>query len=165
MTIEAPRLFGTDGIRGPFGEPPLDRQTVEQFGFHLASSYAANGSEACLVLGGDTRASTPTLAAWVAAGLTAAGGGFRYAGVLPTPGIAVVTRRLELDRHHHHRRPACRKARRRSGTSAALSAVRRTMRVMRISSGVGISKRCDGGVESGATVSCQGAIRLLEPTP
>ncbi len=97
MSGDAPRLFGTDGIRGPFGEPPLDRRTVEQLAFHLASSINTNGRQPSLILGGDTRANTPTLAAWVAAGLAAGGVEHRYAGVLPTPGIAVVTRSLGLD--------------------------------------------------------------------
>ncbi len=97
MSEETPRLFGTDGIRGPFGEPPLDRRTVEQLAYHLAGALATNGRQPALVLGGDTRANTPELATWVAAGLTAGGVGYRYAGVIPTPGIAVVTRGLGLD--------------------------------------------------------------------
>ncbi len=36
MSDEAqPRLFGTDGIRAPFGEHPLDRATVVAFGREL----------------------------------------------------------------------------------------------------------------------------------
>lgn len=97
MSTEAPQLFGTDGIRGPFGEPPLDRATVEVLGYRLGSSLLSDGREPCLILGGDTRASTPTLANWIASGMAATGARCRYAGVLPTPGISVLTRLLGLD--------------------------------------------------------------------
>ena len=37
MTTSQPsiRLFGTDGIRAPFGTFPLDEQTVCRIGYHL----------------------------------------------------------------------------------------------------------------------------------
>ena len=37
MTTAPPslRLFGTDGIRAPFGTFPLDEQTVGRIGYHL----------------------------------------------------------------------------------------------------------------------------------
>jgi phosphoglucosamine mutase len=93
-------LFGTDGIRGRFGQPPLDRETVAR----LAAELAATLREAppagvlreapAVVLGGDTRESTPDLCAWLAEGLAAGGIEVRYAGVIPTPGVAYLTRAL-----------------------------------------------------------------------
>ena len=90
MSQDSPRLFGTDGIRGHFGEPPLDRATVGALAVHLAATLRArgNGTPPRVVLGGDTRESTPEICRWLAAGLTAGGVDVRYAGVIPTPGVA-----------------------------------------------------------------------------
>ncbi len=92
------RLFGTDGIRGRFGEPPLDRETVTALAVHLAATLRARsrGDDARprVVLGGDTRESTPEICRWLAAGLRAGGVELRYAGVMPTPGVAWLTREL-----------------------------------------------------------------------
>ncbi|HQR68799.1 MAG TPA: hypothetical protein PLB02_15525, partial [Thermoanaerobaculia bacterium] len=38
------RLFGTDGIRGTAGEPPLDPATVSRVGAALVAALAAGGS-------------------------------------------------------------------------------------------------------------------------
>ncbi len=90
------RLFGTDGIRAPFGRYPLDRPTVTGLGRHLAASLRETTGEARpeVVLGGDTRESTPTICAWLAEGLVAGGADPRWVGVLPTAGIASVVRGL-----------------------------------------------------------------------
>jgi phosphoglucosamine mutase len=91
-----PRLFGTDGIRGRFGAPPLDRDTVTALGVHLAATLreSSPGEPPLVVLGGDTRESTPALCLWLAAGLAAGGAAIRFAGVIPTPGVAWLTRDL-----------------------------------------------------------------------
>ena len=90
------RLFGTDGIRAPFGTPPLDRRTISALAHALGARLraAGNGAPALVVLGGDTRTSTPEIAAWLAVGLVEEGIELRYAGVIPTPGIAFLARRL-----------------------------------------------------------------------
>jgi phosphoglucosamine mutase len=90
LSQDPPRLFGTDGIRGHFGEPPLDRATVTALAVHLAATLRArgNGTPPRVVLGGDTRESTPEICRWLATGLTAGGIDVRYAGVIPTPGVA-----------------------------------------------------------------------------
>jgi len=87
------RLFGTDGIRGHFGAPPLDRDTVTALGAHLAATLRERspGEPPRVVLGGDTRESTPALCRWLAAGLSAGGAAIRFAGVIPTPGVAWLT--------------------------------------------------------------------------
>ncbi len=87
------RLFGTDGIRAPFGEPPLDRATVTAVGRALAATLHDEGRETTVVLGGDTRESTPALCRWLASGLAAGGVATLYGGVVPTPGVAYLTRR------------------------------------------------------------------------
>lgn len=94
------RLFGTDGIRGRFGEPPLDRTTVTALAVHLAATLRdpgrhRNGKPPRVVLGGDTRESTPEICHWLSAGLEAGGIDVRYAGVIPTPGVAYLVRELD----------------------------------------------------------------------
>lgn len=87
--------FGTDGIRAPFGEAPLDESTVTALGFHLGDKLigeARSDPPPRVVLGGDTRASTPTLVSWLAAGLTAAGVRAEDLGVVPTPAVAFLAR-------------------------------------------------------------------------
>ncbi|HEX3555809.1 MAG TPA: phosphoglucosamine mutase [Thermoanaerobaculia bacterium] len=90
------RLFGTDGVRGRFGEHPLDRETVTGLAFHLAATLRGrgNGTPPRVVLGGDTRESTPEICRWLASGLLAGGVDLRYAGVIPTPGVAWLTHQL-----------------------------------------------------------------------
>jgi len=95
-----PRLFGTDGVRAPFGEPPLDRATVTSLAAALGRSLAEAAAGAAaenspeVVVGGDTRASTPEICRWVATGLTVGGARWRYVGVVPTPAVAWIVRDL-----------------------------------------------------------------------
>lgn len=79
------RYFGTDGVRGPYGGPVVN----EAFAARLAQAAGqwAGGSGVALI-GWDTRASGPVLAAAVAAGLQAAGLQPRMMGVVPTPAVA-----------------------------------------------------------------------------
>jgi phosphoglucosamine mutase len=91
------RLFGTDGIRGRFGEFPLDRPTVTALAVELAATLreqGGNGSLPQVVLGGDTRESTPEICRWLAEGLAAGRVTVRYAGVIPTPGVAWLAKPL-----------------------------------------------------------------------
>jgi phosphoglucosamine mutase len=91
------RLFGTDGIRGVANEPPLMPDLAYRVGRELAATLAAqHGSEQVrVVIGRDTRRSGPLLEAAMVAGLLSAGADCFTVGVLPTPGIALLTRALE----------------------------------------------------------------------
>jgi phosphoglucosamine mutase len=92
------QLFGTDGIRGVAGEPPLDARTVHGLGVALgtwareAAAHNANDGSAEVLIGMDTRESGPWLAAQVAGGLERAAVSARFAGVITTPGVAYLTR-------------------------------------------------------------------------
>lgn len=90
------QLFGTDGIRGIAGEPPLDARTAHALGVALgtwAQKSAPRGKDSAEVLiGMDTRESGPWLAEQVAGGLARQGIKARFAGVITTPGIAYLTR-------------------------------------------------------------------------
>ncbi len=81
-------LFGTDGIRGRAFEPPLDEDTIRRLGAALAVGLAEECSEAHILLAGDTRISTLSLAEWLASSFQAAGGKVTWAGVLPTPAVS-----------------------------------------------------------------------------
>jgi phosphoglucosamine mutase len=100
LSSSSRHLFGTDGLRARFGEAPLDRSTVTSLAAHLAATLRAAsprrqaGDSPLVVLGGDTRESTPTICRWLAEGLTAGGSRVQYAGVIPTPGIAWLAREL-----------------------------------------------------------------------
>jgi phosphoglucosamine mutase len=85
------RFFGTDGIRGRAGEPPLDPATVQKIGRAIVRAL---GSDAPRVLiGRDTRESGPAIEQHLAAGLAAEGAHVDSAGVIPTPAIAHLARR------------------------------------------------------------------------
>lgn len=88
----ARRLFGTDGIRGVAGKPPLDKQTAFAVGVALGEFAAHLDAEPVVLIGMDTRESGPWLAAAVAGGLALKGVQCHFAGVLSTPGVAYLTR-------------------------------------------------------------------------
>ena len=85
------KLFGTDGIRGVAGSPPLDAPTVYSVGFALGEWSLRHGERRVLI-GRDTRESGPELAAIVARGLKDAGAEPVSAGVVTTPAVAFLTR-------------------------------------------------------------------------
>jgi phosphoglucosamine mutase len=101
LSDSSTRLFGTDGVRGHFGEPPLDRPTVTALAVHLGAilreQRPAESAPPRVVLGGDTRESTPEICRWLAAGLAASGVEVCYAGVIPTPGVAFLARQTGAD--------------------------------------------------------------------
>jgi phosphoglucosamine mutase len=84
-------LFGTDGIRGRALSPPLDEVTVRRLGAVVAELIGA-GSSRPVLLAGDTRASTETLARWFAGSFQAHGGRITWGGVLPTPAVSQLVR-------------------------------------------------------------------------
>jgi phosphoglucosamine mutase len=92
-------LFGTDGIRGVANEPPLMPELAYRVGRQLvATLQAERGVERTrLVIGRDTRRSGPLLESALVAGILSAGGDCYAVGVLPTPGIALLTRALDAD--------------------------------------------------------------------
>jgi phosphoglucosamine mutase len=92
------RLFGTDGIRGVANEPPLTPDLAYRVGRELAATLVeqqGDGPRIRLVIGRDTRRSGPLLESAMVAGLLSAGADCYTVGVLPTPGIALLTRALD----------------------------------------------------------------------
>jgi len=86
------KLFGTDGIRAVAGQSPLDHKTIFAIGVALAHSLKKQTSAPRVVLGMDTRESSTWIAATLAQGLRVGGAEAASAGVIPTPGIAYLTR-------------------------------------------------------------------------
>lgn len=91
------KLFGTDGIRGVANEPPLTADLAYRVGRELVATLTEqHGSGPVrLVIGRDTRRSGSMLEAAMVAGLLSAGADCYAVGVLPTPGIALLTRALD----------------------------------------------------------------------
>ena len=93
MTESARKLFGTDGIRAVAGESPLDPRTVYAVGLALAHSLGRLAPEPRVLLGRDTRQSSPWIAATLAAALREAGAYAESAGVITTPAVAFLARK------------------------------------------------------------------------
>ena len=91
-TSNTRKLFGTDGIRAVAGQYPLDPTTVFAVGMALAHSLRAQASEPAVLIGRDTRESSPWIAATLAAGLRSAGARVESAGIVPTPAVAFLAR-------------------------------------------------------------------------
>ena len=92
----AKELFGTDGIRGVPGTPPLDDQTLFATGRALGGFLRREHGSAHALIGMDTRESGPHIAAVLAAGLEKAGASAEFAGVITTPGIACLVRQNDF---------------------------------------------------------------------
>jgi len=92
-TDEAPRLFGTDGVRGTAGSYPLDRATVRRLGAALVRALPDGvGRRARLLVGRDTRESGSWIEAEFAHGASGEGAQVTSVGVVPTPAVAYLTR-------------------------------------------------------------------------
>ena len=89
---DARKLFGTDGIRALAGQAPLDPTTIFAAGLAIAHSLKFMAAQPRVLLGRDTRESSPWIAATLAAGLCKAGAIVESAGIVPTPAIAFLTR-------------------------------------------------------------------------
>lgn len=84
-------LFGTDGVRGV-----ANKELTCDIAFKLGQAAVVYlGSN--IVVGKDTRLSGDMLESAVAAGIMSMGGTALLAGIIPTPGVAVVTRELYAD--------------------------------------------------------------------
>ena len=88
----AKELFGTDGIRGVAGEFPLDPRTLYWIGHTVGEYLARRGPPPRVLIGMDTRESSPWIATTLALGLDRAGAVPAFAGVITTPGVAWLVR-------------------------------------------------------------------------
>jgi phosphoglucosamine mutase len=88
------RLFGTDGVRGVANEF-LTPELAFALGRAGAHVLAAHGAKRPLLVARDTRLSGPMLEEALSAGICSVGLDVWKIGILPTPGVAFLTRRLE----------------------------------------------------------------------
>ena len=93
----AKQFFGTDGIRGVPGTPPLDDKTLFAVGRAVGAFLHEEHQTPHALIGMDTRESGPRIAAILAAGLNEAKVDVTFAGVLTTPGVACLVRQNDFD--------------------------------------------------------------------
>lgn len=96
LSFMAKELFGTDGIRGIPGTPPLDEPTLNATGRSVGGYLKREHGSARVLIGMDTRESGPHIASVLAAGLTQAGATVAFAGVITTPGVACLVRQNDF---------------------------------------------------------------------
>jgi phosphoglucosamine mutase len=98
-TSREQRLFGTDGIRGRFGEGWLTLESASALGRAIGVVIAdGNGRARRLALvGHDGRRSGPALEAALTRGLAGAGYAVTSAGLITTPGLALLGRMKGFD--------------------------------------------------------------------
>jgi len=89
---DAPRLFGTDGVRGTAGTYPLDPATVRRLGAALVRRLAERRAPPRILEGRDTRESGSWIEAELAYGAAGEGATVTSAGIVPTPAVAYLTR-------------------------------------------------------------------------
>ena len=93
--------FGTDGIRGKFGESPITPDFILKLGYVTGRVLIENNTnpsrKPSVVIGKDTRLSGYVIEGALQAGFNAAGVDVHMLGPLPTPAIAHLTRSFNAD--------------------------------------------------------------------
>ncbi|WP_404365040.1 phosphoglucosamine mutase [Marinobacter sp.] len=86
------KYFGTDGIRGRVGEPPITPDFMLHLGWAAGQAFKRDGQRNSVLIGKDTRLSGYMFESALEAGLSAAGVDVKLLGPMPTPAIAYLTR-------------------------------------------------------------------------
>jgi phosphoglucosamine mutase len=89
--------FGTDGIRGTVGKPPITPDFMLRLGHAVGHVLRRHAPRPMVLIGKDTRISGYMLESSLEAGFASAGVDVLLSGPLPTPGVAYLTRALRLD--------------------------------------------------------------------
>jgi len=89
--------FGTDGIRGTVGRPPITPDFMLRLGHAVGQVLKRGSARPTVLIGKDTRISGYMLESSLEAGFASAGVDVLLSGPLPTPGVAYLTRALRLD--------------------------------------------------------------------
>lgn len=90
------RYFGTDGIRGTVGQPPITPDFVLRLGHAVGRVLKRDAARPTVLIGKDPRISGYMLESALEAGFASAGVDVLLTGPLPTPGVAYLTRALRL---------------------------------------------------------------------
>lgn len=88
----ARRYFGTDGIRGTVGQPPITPDFVLLLAHAVGRVLRRSEERPTVLIGKDTRISGYMLESALESGLNSAGVDVLLLGPLPTPGVAYLTR-------------------------------------------------------------------------
>ena len=87
-----PKLFGTDGIRGKYGEEPVTPTTAARLGRAVVDYFGSGEKSPRVVIGRDTRESGPELENALIEGVISKNGEVIRLGVVPTPTVAYITK-------------------------------------------------------------------------
>jgi phosphoglucosamine mutase len=92
------KYFGTDGIRGRVGQPPISADWILKLGWAVGKVLMTKvgGARSKVLIGKDTRISGYLFESALEAGLSSAGVDTLLLGPMPTPGIAYLTRALRV---------------------------------------------------------------------
>ena len=93
------KYFGTDGIRGEVGVPPIVPEFMLRLGYAAGKvliRHAKSNERQRVLIGKDTRVSGYLLEAALESGFSAAGVDVTLCGPMPTPGVAYLTKALRL---------------------------------------------------------------------
>ncbi|MEX0584701.1 MAG: phosphoglucosamine mutase, partial [Natronospirillum sp.] len=90
------QYFGTDGIRGRVGDPPITAEFMLKLGWAAGRVFARQGKSK-IIIGKDTRISGYMFESALEAGLSAAGVDILLLGPMPTPAIAYLTQTFKCD--------------------------------------------------------------------
>lgn len=93
----ARKYFGTDGIRGTANTHPMTAETALKVGMAAGRIFTRGAHRHTVVIGKDTRLSGYMLESAMAAGFIAMGMDVIFAGPMPTPAVAMLTRSLRAD--------------------------------------------------------------------
>ncbi len=91
------RLFGTDGVRGTPGEPPLDERTLARLGAAIVRTCGRVGASIRVLVGRDTRESGEWIIGQLARGIESEAARVTNGGLLSTPAVAFLTRDGRFD--------------------------------------------------------------------
>ena len=86
------QYFGTDGIRGTVGQPPITPDFVLRLAHAVGSVLKRTEARPTVLIGKDTRISGYMLESALESGFNSAGVDVVLLGPLPTPGVAYLTR-------------------------------------------------------------------------
>ncbi len=90
------KLFGTDGIRGKFGNEPITPQTILKLGWCIGAVFRERYPDHCeIVIGKDTRISGYVLETAISSGLLSAGASISLLGPVPTPAVSYFCRETD----------------------------------------------------------------------
>ena len=91
------QYFGTDGIRGTVGQPPITPDFVLKLAHAVGRVLKKSDSRPTVLIGKDTRISGYMLESALESGFNSAGVDVVLLGPLPTPGVAYLTRALRAN--------------------------------------------------------------------